>query len=233
MNLFKKESSTTFYCFTPLVSLLTFLIEISFAFYVFFKYKSTTFTRLCVTTLGALGVFQLSEFLICTTPYVDEFMKVGYICITLLPTLGLHIAYSITKKGRTITILSYAVCALLLFCLLIFPKIAYLTTCNPHYVSFETNSIFGFFHYLYYAVFMLAGIIVLLYSIVKTKGNHKAEWWMIISYLVFTVPATALLYLKVIEDISLPSVMCGFAILTAIIFVAKIIPTHSSKTKKK
>jgi hypothetical protein len=212
--------------------LLTFIIEISFALYVFFKYKATTFTRLCVITLGALGVFQLSEFLICTTPFVDEFMKVGYVCITLLPTLGLHIAYTITKKGKTITILSYVACALLLFCLLIFPKVAYLTTCNPNYVSFKTNSVYGFFHYLYYGVFMLAGILVLLYSIFKTKGHHKAEWWMIISYLVFTIPATALLYLKVIEDISLPSVMCGFAILTALIFVLKIIPINAKKKKK-
>jgi hypothetical protein len=55
---------------------------------------------------------------------------------------------------------------------------------------------------------------------------------MIISYLVFTIPATALLYLKVIEDISLPSVMCGFAILTALIFVLKIIPINAKKKKK-
>lgn len=229
----KSTSGTTFYCFTPLVSLSTFVIEFCFALYVLVKYKPTTFSMLCVTVLLCLGLFQLSEFLICTTPYVDLSIKLGYVAITLLPALGLHLISTLTHRWKFIVFLSYIYAAFLILVIIFVPMVAFLATCNPNYVGYASNSIFSFFHWLYYAIFMVVGILLLTYAVIKRIGDRKEEKWMIMSYFVFIIPSLILLYANVIGHVALPSVMCGFAILTACIFVFVIIPRYYLlKTKK-
>lgn len=228
-----KSTSTTFFCFTPLVSLSTFVIEFCFALYVLVKYKPTLFSKLCVLVLVCLGVFQFSEFLICTTPYLDVSIKLGYIAITLLPALGIHIIYSLTNRWKFFAYISYAWAAILVLAIVFVPKVAFLATCNPNYVSYTSNSVFSFSHWLYYVVSMGVGVLLLSYAIVKHIGDRKEEKWMIVSYFVFIIPSMILFYTNTIQHIALPSVMCGFAILTAIIFVAVIIPRHYYLKSKK
>lgn len=231
----KPTSGTTFFCFTPLVSFFTFVVEFAFALYVFFKYRPTSFSKLCVLVLICLGLFQLSEFLVCTTPYTDFSIKMGYVAITLLPALGLHIINTLTHRWKALVYVSYVYVILLVGAILFIPQVAILPTCNPNYVSYEVNPTFSFFHWLYYVTAMIIGIFLLTYAIVKHIGDKKQEKWMIISYLVFIIPSLILLYVNVIENTALPSVMCGFAIITAIIFVFIIIPRHyylKSKTNK-
>lgn len=231
----KSPTGTTFYCFTPLVSFFTFIIEFSFALYVLVKYKPTQFSKLCVLVLLCLGLFQLSEFLICVSPYIDLSIKLGYIAITLLPAFGLHIICTLTQRWKILAYTSYACVALLSMAILFIPQVAILSTCNPSYVSYEVNPTFSFLHWLYYVVTMAIGIMLLTYAILKHIGDRKQEKWMIISYFVFIIPSLILFYANVIAHTALPSVMCGFAILTAIIFVFIIIPRHyylKSKLKK-
>src|SRR5437016_502655 len=116
MNLSKrsKSSSYTLYCFTPLVSLSTFIIEICFALYVFLKYKATTFSRLSIAILVCLGVFQLSEYLICTA-YNDMWIKMGYTAVTFLPALGMHTIATITRRHSLLIYSGYVAAALLIF----------------------------------------------------------------------------------------------------------------------
>ncbi len=231
----KSQTSITFFCLTPLVSFSTFVIEFAFAVYVLYKYKPTSFSRLCVLVLLCLGLFQLSEFLVCTTPYIDLSIKMGYVAITLLPALGLHIINTLTHRWRTLVYISYSCVALLIAAILFIPQVAILPTCNPNYVSYEVNSTFSFFHWLYYVVAMVIGIILLTYSLFKRIGDKKQEKWMILSYLVFIIPSIILLYANIITNTALPSVMCGFAVITAVIFVFIIIPRHyylKSKLRK-
>lgn len=228
MKLFGKRSSgsATFYCFTPPVSFATFIVEFAFAFYVFFKYKATPFSRLCIITLICLGLFQLSEFMICKTPYIDPALKMGYISITLLPALGLHIISIITKRWKPLVYLAYIAAAGLCTAAVFVPNVAFIASCQPHYVEIASNSLFGFLHSLYYGIFMFLGIFALWRSIVKHIGDSNQEKWMITSYLVFVIPALLLSYLKLIAHLATASVMCGFALITAIIFVFVIIPRY-------
>ncbi len=112
-NNHKKSNTATFFCFTPAVSLATFVIEFVLAFYVLFKYRATTFSKLCVITLFCLGLFQLSEFLICKTPHINLAIKIGYVSITLLPALGMNVISVVTKQGKYITYLAYIFAAIL------------------------------------------------------------------------------------------------------------------------
>lgn len=228
MRLFGKRSSgsATFYCFTPPVSFATFIIEFAFAFYVFFRYKATPFSRLCIVTLLCLGLFQLSEFMICKSPYIDFALKMGYISITLLPALGLHIIAIITRRWKPLVYLAYITAVGLCAAAVFVPNVAFIASCQPHYVEIDSNSVFSFLHSLYYGVFMFLGIFALWRSIVKRIGDSKQEKWMIASYLVFIIPALVLSYLNLIAHLATASVMCGLALITALIFVFIIIPRY-------
>src|SRR5262245_12468747 len=131
MNLFSKShSSATFYCFIPVVSLATFLIEVSFALYIWFRYKATKFSRLCVAVFLCLVTFQLSEFLICAY-YMPYWITIGYVAITLLPALGIHIISVVTKRHTVLKTTSYGIAALLIFIILFVPSLELRAICQP------------------------------------------------------------------------------------------------------
>ena len=60
-----KRYGNKFLCFSPPVMLATFAIEFFMLFYVLWRYKMTALTRLSVTFIACLAIFQLAEYMIC------------------------------------------------------------------------------------------------------------------------------------------------------------------------
>ena len=91
-----------FMCFSPPVMLATFLIEFGLLFYVLWRYRQSTLARLAVIFLACLGIFQLAEYMLCGGLGLSriEWVKLGYLSITFLPALGLHMVSVIA--GRSI-----------------------------------------------------------------------------------------------------------------------------------
>ena len=101
MRFFPKNSRSTFFCFSPAVMLFTLLTEFLFAIYVILtsrRWRPSTF--LIVALLVCLGIFQLAEFQVCGGARTVAWMRVGYVGITLLPALGLHLVSLVTKHRR-------------------------------------------------------------------------------------------------------------------------------------
>ncbi len=240
MNFFhpSKQSTNTLFCFTPLVSLATFIIEISFALYLLFKYRTTRFSRIGIALLVCLGLFQFSEYLICMEPqYTDLWIKIGYIAITLLPALGIHLISIITRRHTTLMSSSYIYAGVLVVAIVLIPQVALVATCQPDFVDITMSTWFGQFHGAYYIAYLLAAVYTLWYSLHKHIGDSSEEKWLLISYAAFIVPTVVLFYLKVISHLVLPSVMCGFAALATIIFIMIVTPRyyriHAKRTKQK
>ena len=91
-----KQKQTTFYCFSPPVMIATCIIEVALLVYTLYRYKLTPLTRVSLATLGFLALFQASEFAVCgaSASTVDLWSRIGYISITLLPPLGIHLISS-------------------------------------------------------------------------------------------------------------------------------------------
>jgi len=238
MSFFGKSKSKdiTFYCFTPLVSLATFFLEFGLALFILFRYKLTLFNKLVIATL-CLGTFQLSEYLICTTSYGDLWIKIGYVAITLLPVLGIHTITLITRKNNTLIASGYISAALLIAGIIFIPEINFQTSCMPNYVDVKLNNWFIFIHTFYYALYVLMGVYVLWHSLYKHVGDPKEEKWLLLAYASFIIPSQGLFLLRMISNSAIPSVMCGFAVLAAIILVVVVIPRQAKlelrKSKKK
>src|SRR5277367_5386860 len=97
-----RRKSTQFNCFSPPVMLATLVIESLLAIYTLWRYQMTVVARLIVVAVLALATFQLAEFHVCTGfgLAAEHWSRLGYIAITLLPPLGLHILHQLADKPR-------------------------------------------------------------------------------------------------------------------------------------
>ena len=99
------------YCFSPEVMLLTFLFEVVSAGVAFWKYKINDTAKLLIAVLLALAGFQMAEFMVCGGWGWSgvEWARIGYLSITLLPPMGLHLAHKIAgKKSGALVKIAYA-----------------------------------------------------------------------------------------------------------------------------
>jgi len=74
-------------CFTPAISLATFLIEIFIAVYLFRKVRNY---RIVPIFILFLGFYQLTEFMLCTSTYADFWARAGFVIYTFTPLMIMH-----------------------------------------------------------------------------------------------------------------------------------------------
>ncbi len=223
----KSNKETKFYCFSPPVMLATLLIEFSLAVYSIWKYKMTKVSRLGVAVLLALGTFQLAEYMTCGglgLKHID-WARFGYISITLLPALGIHMVTAIAgKEKKWLVNAAYATCAGFVA-----------------YFAFNVNAISGPACYANYAVFYSEHISTLMYGAYYygwlIVGSVFAWKWgkedpkkrlalhsMMMGYMAFILPTTFFNIINPSTIAGIPSIMCGFAVLLAITIVVKVFP---------
>lgn len=215
------------YCFTPLAVLVTFLVEFCLSIYVFFKYRKTVFGQVVASLLLCLSLFQLAEYVVCTTDLDSYYwMRMGYVSITLLPALGLHLVKIINHQKNTYVNWVADILAVLLSGIILFSKESiYGFACTGKFVIFELNTILREVHGVFYGVFLVLAILMMIKHI-RSNHNRIINAWLLSGYLVFIVPSVVLAFVARIYHQGLASIMCGFAIILAVILVWKIVPLY-------
>lgn len=216
-----------FMCFSPPVMLATFLIEFGLLFYVVWRYKMTPLTRLSAVFLGCLGIFQLAEYMICGGLGLGgtEWVKLGYITITFLPALGLHIIATISKASIKPTLYAAYGSAVLFAAYFIAAGSAVsLHECAPNYTVFDMNSVTTTIYGIFYYGWLLFAMAFGAQQARKHPKLAPSLRWMVISYSVFIIPTTIANVIDPSTTAAIPSIMCGFAILCAIILVWRVLP---------
>lgn len=223
----RKLSSTTFFCFSPPVMLATFLIEITFAAYVLWRYKMTTVTRLVVAILVCLATFQGAEFMLCGGfgLHGGWWSRLGYSAITLLPPLGIHLTMAITKqKNKYLLTAAYSTAAAFLMYFVLFTQAISGHTCYANYVVFDMFAGNGLAYALYYYGWLAVGTGLAWQHSRKFPEHRTALTALAIGYLSFIVPTTAVNIIDPSTIAGIPSIMCGFAVILAFILVGKVAP---------
>lgn len=220
--------------------LATFLIEIGFAFYVVWRYQMTVITRLVVSILAFLAMFQGTEFLLCGGAGVDggTWSRLGYASITMLPPLGLHLAYAIAgKKSRYLVPFAYLTAAAFISYFALGAQAISGHTCYANYAVFNASASLSWLYALYYYGWLLVGTLTA-YGFAKSSKKHikKALYALSVGYLSFIIPTTAVNFIDPSTIAGIPSIMCGFAVILAFVLVGKVAPesvklrkTHQSK----
>ena len=222
-----KKYQGKFYCFSPPVMLATFLIEFGFAFYTLWRYKMTTTSRLAIAMLISLGTFQLAEYMVCGGlgwSHV-EWARTGYIAITLLPALGIHML--VTLAGRKMPILvgaAYASCAAFVGFYMLGADAFSGQACYANYAVFYTNHGVSQWFTAYYYGWLMIGTFMAWQWGMEMPTRRKTLHAMMLGYLVFLVPTTTFNIIDPSTLKGIPSIMCGFAVLLAFVIVLKVLP---------
>jgi hypothetical protein len=208
--------------------LATFAIEILFAAYVLWRYKLTPITRLIVALLVLLATFQGTEFLLCGGFAVEggTWSRIGYGAITLLPPLGIHLAYHLAnKKPGAVVGLAYVTCAAF-FAYFVFTTQAISGhTCYANYVTFDTADASTIPYTLYYYGWLFIGtFLTFKWAPMLDKHRKSALYALMAGYLALLIPTTTVTLLWNETIAAIPSIMCGFAIILAGLLTLKVAP---------
>lgn len=223
------NNRSTFYCFTPAVSLATFLIEFLLALFVITRYKMNKFSLIAAALLLCLGLFQLSEYMICKTNQIQIWGKIGTASITILPILGLQLITYLTRKSRWL-IAGYIFAGIIIFSVFF---LSFLNNyyCTDKFVIIHFNNPIDNLYTLYYFVFLLVGLGILIQHYFSQKKNTTEMLWMTVGYLSFIIPTAIVYSISQLTIFAIPSIMCGFAVLFALILVFKVVPGYNKNNK--
>jgi len=221
----------TLYCFSPSIMLLTFLLELLLAAFVFARYSATRFGKVAGLILILLATFQFAEYRICTTEELTLWLwpRIAFLAITLLPVTGLYLVSLVSRKPHFLK-LGYVTAAAFILYLAFVPKSISHAVCGGNYIVFNMSNdfyrIFGF----YYLGFLLLGIwesIEKISSLRRLTSVKRTLQWLIAAYLSFMAPmGTAYVLIPETRN-AVASVMCGFAVTMAFILTFKVLPAHS------
>ena len=231
MKLLRDRS--TFFCFTPLVSLITFGIELLLALYILFRFKLNKLSRIAVVLILLLGLFQLSEYMICISDIPLLWTRIGTASITLLPILGLHLISYLTKPATKTVLAGYGMGIGIMFVIFFIPALNLDSGCTGKFIALQTNLLPSIGYAIYYFGFLLFGLWKLTQHLLNGKGDKNAAAWMMVAYFSFLIPTAFIYLLYQLTLKGLPSILCGFAILTALIITFKVIPAYNGNNKKK
>ncbi len=226
------KRNNTLYCFSPPIMLLTMIIEVTMFFYVIYRYKLNSVTRIIAAILILLAIFQLAEFNVCGGYKSELFMHIGFVAITLLPALGLHLIYKIAKKTNNWSIYSTYLVSFIFAITLGFQNTAFLSrVCGGNYSIFTLANKVGGFYFAYYYLLLILGIGLCLYfARSSSKKIKKALYLQAFGYLSFLLPTGIVNTINPKTINGIPSIMCGFAVIYALILVFAITPIISPKT---
>ncbi|MGC1176735.1 MAG: hypothetical protein WA843_01585 [Candidatus Saccharimonadales bacterium] len=235
-----KQGGVQFNCFSPPVMLATLIIETVLAVYSVWRYKMTVVTRLITLTLLALAAFQLSEFFVCTGYgfRAEQWSRIGFIMITTLPPLGIHMLHQLAgKPRRRLVVAAYATMVAYITVFLTYHAAFIGHKCTGNYVIFQLGAWVGGFYYVYYFgwLLMALGLGARWANELRAKGKSARQKLntvrgLMIGYLIFLVPTALANVFKPSTQDGIPSIMCGFAVLFALILVLYVLP-RAAKTK--
>ena len=165
------------HCFSPPVMLATFFIEIFLAAYTLWRYKMGTTTRLAVAILVCLAVFQLAEFNVCENAQLFDsasWARLGYVAITLLPPLGIHLVSHLSGDRRRWPYMSAYLFGGLFAAYFLFATGGIAAgVCLGNYVIFEQAQNTVYLYGFYYYGLLIAAVMYALYRAMDAEEHIK------------------------------------------------------------
>lgn len=230
----RERQGTQLNCFSPPVMIATMAVEVIMAFYSLWRYKMSPTIRLIAITLVTLATFQLAEFFVCTNSmgHTIGWSRFGFAAITVLPPLGLHLMHHLTgKQGRRLVRIAYFTMVCFVAFFILCPNVFNSYQCTGNYVIFHLRAHAGGVYWVYYFGWLIISIILgvragneLSKLGKKARRQLQTVQALIIGWLVFIVPTAIANIIDPASRQGIPSIMCGFAILFALILAFYIAP---------
>jgi hypothetical protein len=229
-----KTKGTQLNCFSPPVMVATLIIEMSLALYTLWRYKMTSATRLIVSLLISLAVFQMAEYFVCTGYgfRAEQWSRLGFVAISMMPPIGLHLMHVLAGKPKRLAVnASYLTLAGFVGFFLTYHTAFIGYKCTGNYVIFQMGARLGGTFAIYYYGWLATGVMLGVrwaneFLEQGKKGRIQLEMVraLIVGYLVFLIPTALANSVKPETRQGIPSIMCGFAVILALILALYILP---------
>jgi len=207
----------------------TCVIETTLLIYTIVRYRLTPLGRLVGTTLALLALFQLCEFNVCTGggPSAAAWSRIGFAAITMLLPLGLHLIRMVAGRRvpRWLVGLGYVSGLALAATLGLGVGVFRSHVCAGNYAIFQLRPQLGGIYFGYYYGWLIVGIGLSLW--LSTKAAQRVREALVlqaVGYLTLLLPTGIVNDLNPKTISGIPSIMCGFAVLYALILVFAIMP---------
>lgn len=216
---------------------MTVIVEVGLAIFTLLAREKNLTTRLGVIILIALATFQLAEYGICEDLGLNDnlWAKAGFVAITTLPVLGFHMIHTIAGKTNKYAVGAGYLTGLAWIILFLSGNAMENSVCNGNYVIFNLREGFGGAYFIFYYFWLIYGSVVAIhYARLAQQKTKKALWTVVLGYASFTVPATLIWFFASDNGASqgLPSIMCGFAVIFAVLLTTIVLPNSSEKLQK-
>lgn len=239
----KKKSSTQFNCFSPPVMIATVIIESALVIYTIWRYKMDTLTKLVVMSLLSLTIFQISEYNVCAGSGLNagDWARLGYVSISFLPPLGFHILHILAKKpNRKLVVGAYVSMVMVITYFFAYRSAFSGFQCTGNYVIFQIGKLASIIYGTYYYGWLISALFLgvrwaneLRNAHESTTNRLRAVRAMIIGYLVFILPTAIVYSISPNTRRAIPSIMCGFAVLFALILTTYILPVTERRNTRR
>lgn len=217
--------------------LATFLIEVGLIVYTLWRYKLNTISKLVVAMLALLATFQLAEYMVCGGLGISgvSWAQVGFVAITMLPPLGIHLATEITGgKHRWLAWASYGTAAVFAGFFIFMSGAVSHQVCGGNYIIFNMHSSIDWLYGFYYYGWLLIGVIYTWTQANRAKNNRikKGLQTFTAGFALFMLPTTTVNIIDPSTVRGIPSIMCGFAVLFAFTIVFWTLPNVTTIKNK-
>ena len=227
-------------CFTPIISLSTAIIEFLVGTFILIRYRNTLVSVFSAIFVYVLGLYQFTEFMLCTTNNPHLWAAIGFATYTFLPTIGLHFVLRLTKRKFNKYIL-YTPAIIFALIAILRSDFVLGTTCATLYVIVRTLfSLSGpywpiFFVYIGYYFGYFLFMLYLLIQNYKDKSLGKVyQVFTWVSLITILIPLILICLLPALS-FAFPSIYCHFSMLFTIaaIMANQIYDTKKEKDKEK
>lgn len=212
-------------CYTPTISLATAILEFAIAGYIFFRYRLTTYTKFIIPFIFLLGLYQLSEFMLCLTGHSRLWVTAGLIIYTFLPPIALHFVIRYTRIKLPYWQLIYVLPITFSLIALLINNFVIAGSCSSVFILAQTlfsQSVtmpLTAIYWFYYFGYIMLTVILLLGARKRTISKIKKRIYLIgvLSILITLLPPLILVIILPSLGLKFPSIYCQFALLFAVV----------------
>ena len=228
MNRLTSPRNPILACFSPLVMLLTFSFEFTAAAWIAWRYQLDRRAWLIIAVLINLAIFQVAEYQVCANHWAANWARVGFVATAILIPLGLYLIDSIVPSRRTK--LAARLTSLLAIAFIVWfiavPESVTIVFCGGNYTFFRIDLLLARLYSTFYYLSLLISVGLGLQAARQARSAKlsRALVWLVVGYLSFMLPTLIINGLNPILLSTLPSVLCGFAVIMAIILVGMVAP---------
>jgi hypothetical protein len=214
-------------CFTPAVSLVTAIIEWLLAFVLVWRFGKSRLTKYLALALFLLGFYQFTEFMLCMSDAIELWGTASFIAYTFLPAIGLGAVLAYLGK-RVHSELIYGLPTVFVLSALITRPFIVKGKCETIFVTILTifsESWASIIYIAYYSVFLIVMCYLLSREYLNTKNARRKQVCILLvaSVLLMTIPTIIVVTIFPALGIRFGSVLCHFALLTAIASFAAVV----------